>query len=79
MKGWCKIIETETHDVLVSRSSKDEKEVIEVTIQTEICEVTQTLGFNEDVEKADKVFKEKIDHDYCVAFIEAVMKDFEIS
>jgi len=79
MKGWCKIIETETHDVLVRRLSNDNGEEIIVTIQTSICEVSQTLGFNEDCEKADRVFKEKIDENYCVEFINAIEKEFEIT
>jgi len=76
MKGWCKIIETEKYDVLVQRKSDDEAEVVSVTIQTEICEVTQTLGFDENVEKADKVYLEHIDEKYCLDFISAVEKEF---
>jgi hypothetical protein len=69
MKDWCKIIETETYDVLVQRKSDDDTELILITIQTDDAEITQTLGFD-NVKKANKVYAEKIDKKYCIDFIE---------
>jgi hypothetical protein len=75
MKNWFKKIETETHDVLIKRSSENGSENVEVTIMTALCEVTKTLGCGEDSSKADRAFKE-IDKEYCIKFINAVEQTF---
>jgi hypothetical protein len=75
MKNWFRKIETETHDVLIKRSRENDSESVEIIISTELCEVTKTLGFKEDSEKADAKFKE-IDKEYCLKFINAVEQTF---
>lgn len=57
MKNWCKIIETETHDVLVQRLSTDEDgEHIQISIRLDGVLATFKPSFGEDEAIADEAF-----------------------
>ena len=58
MKNWFKKIELDNYDVLVIRSSNhDDGEYIKVMSLYEDVEVNATMGFEDDVDRADKAFK----------------------
>ena len=57
MKNWFRTIELVNHDVLVVRNASDEDgEYVEVTAKFDEVIATIKLGFEDDVEAADKCF-----------------------
>lgn len=59
MKNWCKILQGETHDILVQRIYDEENgEHCAITVNVQVMQCTLRASFEEDAKAADKFFEE---------------------
>jgi phosphate uptake regulator len=73
MKKWCKIIRLDEYDILVQRScNNSDGEYVCVTLRVNEGELRTTMGFEDDVEEADKAYA-----NYKKADAEKVVEAFE--